>query len=342
MSAVETRVAPAATERAARDERRVPRSGWLIVAGKELADHLLSVRFIVLIVLLGLAAIVPLYFASDQIRSLASEVSGAQAVFIALFTISPQDVPLLRVEALVAIVAPLIGIAFSFDAINGERADGTLPRLLSQPIHRDDVVNGKFAAGLVVIALVLVAVMAVVAGVGIVRLGLVPTGTEIIRLIAWIGATIVYVAFWLAFGLLLSVAVRRAATSALIGLGTWVLLAVFGGFIIGLIAGLVAPITGRTNEEILAAAQAQGFIQRLLPGTLYGDVSLAILHPSVTQVSSPGTIGQVVQAQQQIPSLLSLDQSLLLVWPQMVALVALTVVAFAGAYILFMRQEVRA
>src|SRR5690606_34854258 len=131
-------------------ERRVPRAGWLIVAGKELADHLLSVRFIVLVVLLGLAAIVPLYFASDQIRTLASQISGAQAVFIALFTISPQDVPLLRVEALVAIVAPLLGIAFSFDAVNGERADGTLPRLLSQPIHRDDVVNGKFVAGLVV------------------------------------------------------------------------------------------------------------------------------------------------------------------------------------------------
>ena len=34
--------------------------------------------------------------------------------------------------------------------------NGTLPRLLSQPIHRDDVINGKFAAGLAVIAMVLV------------------------------------------------------------------------------------------------------------------------------------------------------------------------------------------
>lgn len=48
-----------------------------------------------------------------------------------------------------------------------------------------------------------------------------------------------------------------------------------------------------------------------------------------------------MSAQQQIPSLLSLDQSILLVWPQVVAIVALTVVTFALAYVQFLRQEVR-
>jgi ABC-2 type transport system permease protein len=33
---------------------------------------------------------------------------------------------------------------------------------------------------------------------------------------------------------------------------------------------------------------------------------------------------------------------LLLVWPQIVALLALTVVVFAAAYVAFMRQEIRA
>jgi len=39
---------------------------------------------------------------------------------------------------------------------------------------------------------------------------------------------------------------------------------------------------------------------------------------------------------------LSIDQSLLLVWPEIVALIALTVLCFVAAYIAFMRQEVRA
>ena len=41
-------------------------------------------------------------------------------------------------------------------------------------------------------------------------------------------------------------------------------------------------------------------------------------------------------------ALLTLDQSILLVWPQIVVLTALTVAMFALAYVLFLRQEVRA
>lgn len=43
-----------------------------------------------------------------------------------------------------------------------------------------------------------------------------------------------------------------------------------------------------------------------------------------------------------LPSTLPLDQSLILAWWQLVALVAGTVVLFVGAYVAFMRQEVRA
>ena len=39
---------------------------------------------------------------------------------------------------------------------------------------------------------------------------------------------------------------------------------------------------------------------------------------------------------------LSFEQSALLVWPHLVSMVALVLLAFAVAYIVFMRQEVRA
>ena len=142
-------------------------------------------------------------------------------------------------------MAPLLGLAFAFDAINGERSEGTLPRLLAQPIYRDDVINGKFAAGLAVIGLVLVAVVAIIAGFGIFRLGIVPHAEEIVRLVAWIAVTFVYVGLWLAFGLLLSVVIRRAATSALVGFGVWFLLTIFGGLITSIIIGrAISPLTG--------------------------------------------------------------------------------------------------
>lgn len=333
-------VAPSAETARLRDS--LPRAGWRVVAAKEFGDHLLSVRFIVLLLVLGLAAAIPLYFAADQIRAAAPQASGAAAVFLALFTLGSEDISILRVDTFVGIVAPLLGLAFAFDAVNGERSEGTLPRLLAQPIHRDDVINGKFAAGMAVIGLVLVSVVVLIAGFGMLRLGIVPHPQEVLRLAGWVAVTFLYVAVWLAFGLLLSVLVRRAATAALIGFGVWLLITIFGELITTLIGGLLAPAADASVDTLLGSYQLQQLITRLLPSTLYGEISVVLLNPSVTQVSTPATIGQLQQAQQQIPTLLSLDQSLLLVWPHVVALVALAVVCFAGAYVSFMRQEVRA
>ena len=330
-----------ANEAADHRTSRLP-AGWRIIAGKEIGDHVMSARFIVLLIVLGLAAAIPLYFAADRIRAVAEAATGAPAVFLALFTIGPSDIAILRVDTFVGIVAPLLGLAFAFDAVNGERSEGTLPRLLSQPIYRDDVINGKFAAGLAVIGLVLVSVVLFISGFGMLRLGIIPAGSEVVRLVAWVLVTFLYVALWLSFGLLLSVVIRRAATSALVGFGVWLVVTIFGQLITKLVQGLFAPASNATADQILGSYQAQEMVTRILPSTLYQEISTVILTPNVTQISTPATIGQLEQAQSQIPGLLTLDQSILLVWPQVVVLVALTIACFGAAYVLFMRQEIRA
>jgi ABC-2 type transport system permease protein len=345
MTAVEA-TAPAEAA-AAVPERSVPRSGWLVVASKEFADHVLSVRFFVLLIVLGLAAGIPLFLATERIHELASQVSGAQAVFLALFIIGPQDVSIfgldVSVQGFIGLAAPLLGIAFAFDAVNGERAQGTLPRLVAQPIHRDDVINGKFVASLAAITLVLLAVVLLISGFGLLRLGIVPAWSEVLRLIVWFVVTIAYVALWLAFGLLLSVVVHRAATAALIGFGVWMAVAMFGRFVLNLLLGAIAPVSeGTAVDRALGLYQLHAFVLRLLPTTLYSEASSVLLNPSLTATTTPATLGQLTQAQQQVPTLLSLNQSLLIVWPHGVALVALTVICFAIGYIQFMRQEVRA
>jgi ABC-2 type transport system permease protein len=335
-------------------ETRPPRWGWTVVARKELADHLrfarnpdgswdIGARWLILLLVLALAAAIPLYFASARIRDAAAAATGAPAVFLALFTLGSTDFPFLRVNAFVGIVAPLLGIAFGFDALNRERSERTLPRLLAQPIHRDDVINGKFAAGLAMIAIALVAMTMLVAGFGLFRLGIVPTSGEVLRIVVWVVITLLYVAFWLALGTLLSVIFRRAATAAVVGFGLWALVTIFGGLITSLVGGLIASSSAATTvDAALQAAQVQQLVDRLLPSTLYDEAALVALDPSVTRLSVPVTIGQLDQAQQQIPTLLTLDQSLLLAWPQLVALFGLTVLLFALAYIGFLRQEVRA
>jgi ABC-2 type transport system permease protein len=335
------------------DDDRLP-AGWRVIAGKELADHVTSVRFIVLLIIIGVAAAVPLFFAAGRIRELASQLTAGQNVFLALFTLGPEEFGWLRADTFVGLFAPLLGIAFAFDAVNVERSEGTLPRLVSQPIHRDDVINGKFVAGLLVIAMVLVAMVLLVSALGIIQLGIVPQGSEVLRLAAWLLLTILYVGFWLAFGMLLSVVFRRAATSALIGFGVWAAVVLLGSlFLVSLIAQLISPIPRDVFNEAdvnaqIRAAQVQNFITRLSPHTLYSEASSALLIPT-DPVSSgsftPGTLEELIQARDQrrlSSSVLSVEQSLLLVGPQILGLIALTSVVFAVTYVAFMRQEVRA
>lgn len=318
---------------------RRTRPGWAVVATKELAETLTSLRFAILILLLVLAAAVPVYAASGAIREAAEDASGAAALFLALFTIGADPVP--SFVGLVSFLAPLLGIAFGFDAINGERAQGTLARLLSHPIYRDDLVNGKFVAGLAAIAFAIVGVTLVVAGLGIVRLGIIPTAGEVARLAAWIVVTIIYVGMWLGIAMLASVLVNRAATSALVAIGLWLALSLFGVLIAQLIAGIIDPTVGVDPESQLGHAQLEQQLSAINPGTVYGQATRALLNPGVTAVMVPG-FAEALQLSQQIPTQLSLQQSLLIVWPHIVALLVVMVAAFLAAYVAFLRQEVRA
>jgi ABC-2 type transport system permease protein len=339
--------APAETSRAdagrrARRAEKPPSGGWRTIAGKEFTDHILSVRFLVLLLVVGIAAIVPMYFVSTDISAAAPQLAGQPAIFLVLFIGGSQSIGGVTAVAFAALLVPLVGIAFGFDGINSERSQGTLSRLLAQPIHRDDIVNGKFAAGIAVIALMLSALVVLVSALGIVRLGIIPTPEEVARVIAWLLATVLYASFWLAFALLLSVVIRGAASAALVGFGSWLALILFGQFLLPIIATILFPREGQDINAILQSGTAQQVFLRISPATLYQDIVRALMNPAETSILGVGNVGQAISAQEQLPSLLSIDQSILLVWPQIVVLTALTTAMFALAYVLFLRQEVRA
>jgi ABC-2 type transport system permease protein len=307
-----------------------PPPGWITVARKEIADHLHSARMLVVAGLLTVTGVAAVYAAGGRIRDVASAATDDPALFLKLFTISIENTPFAFVN-FVALIGPLLGIAFGFDAVSSERSQRTLPRLLAQPIHRDDIVNGKFVAGLAVIGMLLTALMALVAAVGIIRLGIVPRPDQVARLLVYLAVSCVYIGVWLAFALMLSILLHRAATAALTGIGAWLVLSLLAGLIVQMVAGVF------TTPGTIENAEMQQALGRLSPAFLYEEVTAALLTPELR------TLGVILpeQAFRAVPSQLPLGQSLLLVWPQLAALVALTAVIFALAYVAFLRQEVR-
>ncbi len=326
------------------DTGRVP-SGWRVIGGKEFADHLLSLRFLLLLLMLGVLGVGAIYTVAGTIQQAASQVSGARGIFLLLFTVNPstsiaQSLP--PFVQLVGFLGPLVGIAFGFNAINSERSEGTLPRLLAQPVHRDDVINGKFLAGLAVIALILGAVILLVAAIGMLRLGLVPSGDDAMRLFTWYVMTVVYVGFWLSLAMLCSVVFRNSGTAFFAVLAIWLILTFFGSFIVDAVSGIVAPVpSGATFQQIVDNAELKQNLARLTPNKLFAEMGQLILDPRVKTLDVQGLI-QLSNNERALPTVLPYTQSLLIATTQLIGLIAMSAVCFAAAYITFMRQEVRA
>jgi len=132
---------------------------------------------------------------------------------------------------------------------------------------------------------------------------------------------------------------RRAATAALVVIAVWLVLTFFGNQIVSVVANVVRPVSATpTSDETLAHARFVAELGRLSPITLLTEATQALLNP-LTQSLDPYFADPTRRA---VLTILPYTQSLLLIWPQVVVLLAGTVVCFAAAYVSFMRQEVRA
>ena len=117
-------------------------------------------------------------------------------------------------------------------------------------------------------------------------------------------------------------------------LGLWLFLTLIWPALAPAIVAAVAP--SGNEETLILAAQ---YLSRLSPSTMFGEVMLAILNPS-TRSLGPIYLSQLQGAVIGAP--LPLGESLIIAWPQIVGLVAGTILLFVAGYIVFQRQEVRA
>jgi ABC-2 type transport system permease protein len=306
-----------------------PWRGLGVVLLKELSDHLSSARMRIIEWLVVLIALAALYGAIQQVKDTTAE---DPFLFLRLFTTSRDPLP--SFVSFLSFLVPLISIGLGFDAINSEHNRHTLSRILSQPIYRDALLFGKFIAGLFTLAISLVALWILVIGLGLVLIGLPPGAEEMARAFIFLLVTIAYAGVWLALALLFSVLFRSAATAALVTLGLWLFLTLIWPALAPAIVAALAPTSD--EETMVLAAQ---YLSRLSPSTMYGEIVLAILNPS-TRTLGPIYLSQLQGAVLGAP--LPLGESLIIAWPQIVGLVASTIILFVFGYVAFQRQEVRA
>ena len=316
--------------------------GLLAIYRKELADHFSSYRFIILFALIAMVSFITSYMAGINLRGSLEGVAKPKFVFLMLFNTTGA---LFSMVQFVAFFGPLIGLVLGFDAINRERAHVTLVKLVSQPIYRDSVINGKFLAGLTTITIMLISIVLVISGFGLTLLGVVPGAEEIWRLIIYIVISIFYLSFWLGISILFSISFKNIATSALASIALWIFLSFFISLGASVMANNLAPVDkkGGTRPEIIVKnARIKEGISLFSPMTLYSNATATIIDPTQKTTSALVLMGPMERlSASRFQNPLSLGQSVIVVYPHLVALIAVTLICFAISYLVFMLQEIR-
>jgi ABC-2 type transport system permease protein len=314
-----------------------------VICRKELADHFSSTRFILLFTLIFMVSLVMAYMVGAGLREELQGMTKPTLVFLLLFTSTGKLFSLIQ---FIAFFGPLIGIVLGFDAINKERSSRTLSKVISQPIYRDAVINGKFLAGVIIITVMLVAIILLISGLGLTLIGVVPGPEEIGRLVIYLIISIFYISFWLGVSILFSILFRNIATSALAAVACWIFFSFFVAIGAGIAADMIAPVDQNsvaTNpERVIQHEQARNILSLFSPMTLYSEGTTTILDPmrKTTQtILLMGPMERLSLSRFQNP--LPLLQSVYLVFPHIISLIAITMLFFAASYIAFMRQEIR-
>jgi ABC-2 type transport system permease protein len=316
--------------------------GIWAVYRKELEDHFSSTRSILLLTVILMVGLVTAYTVGSGLRKELEGMAKPSLVFLLLFTSTGAVFSLAQ---FIAFFGPLIGMVLGFDAINRERSARTLSKLLSQPIYRDAVINGKFLAGLTTIAIMLLAIMLLISGIGLLVLGVVPGWEELGRLAVYLVVSVIYIGFWLALAILCSVLFRGMATSALATIAVWIFFAFFMALVAKQAADVLAPIPSGASvspEAILKNDQMRALLATGSPVILYSEATGIVLDPLRKTTRSLVLMGPMEQLSiSRFQSPLPLLQSALIVAPHLVSLLAITVVCFGISYACFLRQEVR-
>ncbi len=307
---------------------------------KEMRDNFRSWRFLILVIIVVIASGATVYFAAETVRDDVAQ-NPTESVFIRIFTTSGDSWP--SFLWFISLFGPFLGILFGFDAVNSERTKGTLSRILSQPLFRDSVINGKFLAGLSTIAILLAAIILVVSALGLYAIGISPDGGEIARILTFYVLSVLYVGFWLGLGMLCSVLLKSTVASALVPFVIWLFFALFMWMIAGVIADVQEPIDSYSQpEEIAKHERIETNVGLISPVQLYNEASDIILDPDRRTLH--GVLQTAILNKTSLPDALnpvSFRQSLTLIWPHVVVIIGLTAICFAASYIRFMREEIR-
>jgi ABC-type transport system involved in multi-copper enzyme maturation permease subunit len=214
------------------------------IAAKDIRDASRD-RFVFIVTLfLAVGAAVALVSGAIALRTDAATYAAARETLLALGKpvdqiAAPEFYPLKLLRGAVeqiGIVGAAIAILIGYRAAASERGRQTLALILTRPIRRWQFLAGKLAAGLALLGLGLLTVLAVLAVMVHLASGVGLSAADLPRLaLTWVAAWL-YTACFFLVGFILTLTLRKTATALLLAFAVWLTLV------------LVAPQIGDTLD----------------------------------------------------------------------------------------------
>lgn len=145
---------------------------------------------------------------------------------------------------LMVFLVPLLIFSLSYNMLSGEREQGTLKMLMSQPLDLLTLLSAKIltrAAFIIVVAAILPILLLLVFR---------PEARQLDQaglLALWAGLVAAYCLFWFALAFAVNSFGRSSATNALMLIASWTLLVLVAPVVLNLVVGLASPAPSRTE-----------------------------------------------------------------------------------------------
>jgi ABC-2 type transport system permease protein len=165
-------------------------TGLFTVASKEFFDHLRSRKFLLIfgiflvIALIGMIGGIQEY--NNQLQSYNENQAGVTSSPIRGFTSEKPSILSIfsNVATYLVFLGAILGIAMGFDLITREKESKSLKILLSHPIYRDEIINGKAIGGVLALSVSLGVVLLISLSTLLIY-GIVPGGGELVMILVF-------------------------------------------------------------------------------------------------------------------------------------------------------------
>ncbi|MEA2032360.1 MAG: ABC transporter permease subunit [Euryarchaeota archaeon] len=349
------------------------------VAGKEFIDHITSKKFILILALFLIISAVAMEQGigdynnrledyKEQISQVGEEEEG--------FHPMPRKPSILfifqRMRGLMPFLGAILAIAMGFDLITREKERGSLKSLLSHPVYRDEIINGKAVGGILAIVFA-VGIAFLILFAMLLLFSIVPDLDEFWRIALFGAVTVLCLLTYFSIALMASTVSKDSGRALMyafiIVLALSFAMPMIGGIVVkgvvgepperpviqsrieineyGEFVGHIEPMNKeeeeeweRYSEELKAYSEKKWAIQDAFeifsPDSNYMAVSISLTNPYLKVVHGGSWSSSYTPGETT-----SIQESLEKVWKSILALIILPVVFFPITYIKFMRMDIR-